>query len=77
MKQGLQEASWINKSDGGPHEAGFLKLDSSKIHNELNIHNRWHIDTEMEKIIEWTVEYLSDGDTLKVMDEQIAQYMAI
>ena len=72
---GLNEASWVNKSDGGPHEAGFLKLDSSKIHAELNIHNRWHIDTEIDKIIEWTVEYLKGGDTSKVMDEQIRQYL--
>lgn len=72
---GLNEASWVNKSDGGPHEAGFLKLDSSKIHAELNIHNRWHIDTEIDKIIEWTVEYLKGGETLKVMDEQIRQYL--
>jgi len=72
---GLAEASWVNKSDGGPHEAGFLKLDSSKIKAKLKIFNRWHIDTEMEKIIEWTVAYLTGGDTLKVMDEHIAQYL--
>ena len=74
-ENGLKEASWINKSDGGPHEAGFLKLDSSKILNELNIHNRWHIDTEMDKIIKWTVAYLTGGDTLKIMDEQIKLYL--
>ena len=72
---GLNEASWVNRSDGGPHEAGFLKLDSTKIKNELKIFNRWHIDTEMDKIIEWTVAYLTGGDTLKVMGEQIRQYM--
>lgn len=72
---GLNEASWVNKSDGGPHEAGFLKLDSTKIKTELKIFNRWHIDTEIEKIIEWTVSYLTGSDTLKVMDEQIKQYM--
>lgn len=74
-ENGLNEASWINKSDGGPHEAGFLKLDSSKIHTALSIHNRWHIDTEMDKIIEWTVAYLTGGDTLKIMDEQIKLYV--
>lgn len=73
--KGLKEASWVNKADGGPHEAGFLKLDSSKIKDELKIFNRWHIDTEMEKIVEWTVAYLTGGDTQKVMDEQIKQYM--
>ena len=74
---GLAEASWINKSDGGPHEAGFLKLDSSKIHAELNIHNRWHIDTEMEKIIEWTVAYLTGGEVRRVMETQICDYLSL
>lgn len=26
-------ARWINRYDGGPHEANFLKLDCSKIKN--------------------------------------------
>lgn len=72
---GLAEASWVNKSDGGPHEAGFLKLDSSKIKTELNIFNRWHIDTEIDKVVEWTAAYLMGRDVLEVMDEQIKQYM--
>lgn len=74
--KGLNGAAWENRSDGGPHEAGFLKLDSSKIKAELNLFNRWHIDTEMDKIIEWTIAYLTGGDTLKVMDEQIVEYLA-
>lgn len=71
----LNEASWVNKSDGGPHEAGFLKLDSSKIEKELGLYNRWHIDTAMEKIIEWTVADVTGGDVLEVMDGQIKLYM--
>ena len=72
----LNEAAWINKYDGGPHEAGFLKLDSSKIKNELKIFNRWHIDTEMDKIIEWTVAYLKGEDVLEIMNEQIKLYIS-
>ena len=76
-ENGLQEASWLNKSDGGPHEAGFLKLDSSKIYSELNIHNRWHIDTEMDKIIEWTAAYLNGEDTSIIMADQIHSYLEL
>ena len=72
---GLAEASWVNKSDGGPHEAGFLKLDSSKIKAELNIFNRWHIDTEIDKVVEWTVAYLKGKDVREIMKEQIIQYL--
>lgn len=29
----LNKAKWVNKHDGGPHEANFLKLDCSKLKN--------------------------------------------
>lgn len=72
---GLNEASWVYRSDGGPHEAGFLKLDSSKIKAELNIFNRWHIDTEIDKVVEWTVAYMKGKDVREIMKEQIIQYL--
>ena len=43
---------WINKHDGGPHEAGFLKLDCSKIKQTFGWSPRWNVETTMEKIVE-------------------------
>ena len=35
---------WIDKYDGGPHEANFLKLDCSRIKSALGWRPTWHID---------------------------------
>lgn len=67
--------AWINKWDGGPHEAGFLKLDCSKLKSVLNWKPRWHIDEAIEKTVEWTKVYLEQGDIPSIMDRQIEEYV--
>ena len=41
---------WIDRYDGGPHEAGFLKLDCSKIKSTFGWSPRWNVETTMEKM---------------------------
>ncbi|MDY3845823.1 MAG: CDP-glucose 4,6-dehydratase [Eubacteriales bacterium] len=66
---------WINKCDGGPHEAAFLKLDNSKIKRVFDWKPRWHIDEVIDKTVEWTCEYLSDEKSVpEVMDRQINEF---
>lgn len=67
--------SWINKYDGGPHEANFLKLDCSKLKTIYGWKPRWNFDMAMEKTVEWSKVYVSDGDVVKCMDKQIDEYM--
>lgn len=43
---------WIDQYDGGPHEAGFLKLDCSKLKRTFGWKPRWNIDQAVEKSIE-------------------------
>ena len=66
--------SWINRHDGGPHEAGFLKLDCSKIKSVIGWHPVWHIDTAMRKIAEWTGAYLSGRSVREMIEKQISEY---
>jgi CDP-glucose 4,6-dehydratase len=66
---------WENKSDGGPHEANFLKLDCSKIRTRIGWRPQWHITEAVKKTVEWTRVYLNGGDIGKVMDRQIAEYV--
>ncbi len=66
--------TWENKSDGGPHEANFLKLDCSKIKRTFGWKPRWHVETAMHKIVEWNQEYFSDGNLLECMCRQIKEY---
>ncbi len=70
------EMKWINKSEANaPHEANFLKLDCSKIKSVFGWKPTWHIDTAIEKTVEWTKVWLKDEDSVpEVMDKQIKEY---
>ena len=72
----LNKASWVNKHDGGPHEANFLKLDCSKLKTTFGWSPVWNVETTMEKIVEWSVAYLTGGDVGGVMDKQIGEFFA-
>lgn len=66
--------SWINKHDGGPHEASFLKLDCSKIKRTFGWHPVWHIDEAIEKTVEWTKVWLNNEDVCAEMKRQIKMF---
>lgn len=68
---------WLNKYDGGPHEAKYLKLDCSKIKNKLGWHPRWSIEVAIEKIVEWTKIYHEHGNIIECMDEQINDFIKV
>lgn len=63
-----------DRSDGGPHEASLLKLDCSKLKTTFNWQPHWHIDTVIEKTVEWTKNYIANGDIAKCMDNQIHDF---
>lgn len=67
---------WIDKYDGGPHEANFLKLDCSKIKNTFGWKPRWNVDTTMKKIVEWSVEYKNGGNMAECMAKQIQEFLS-
>ncbi len=66
---------WIDKYDGGPHEAGFLKLDCSKLKTTFGWSPRWNVETTMENIVEWSVAYMKGEDVLAVTDKQIKEFL--
>ena len=68
---------WIDRYDGGPHEANFLKLDCSKLKSKLGWSPRWNVETAMEKIVEWSRVYLENGDVSACMRKQIAEFLSI
>ena len=66
---------WINKHDGGPHEAAFLKLDNNKIKNVFGWTPRWHIDECINKIVEWTKVYFENKELIPLeMDKEIVSF---
>ncbi|MCM1191653.1 MAG: CDP-glucose 4,6-dehydratase [Butyrivibrio sp.] len=66
---------WRCEPEAGPHEAGFLKLDCSKIRSRLGWKPRWTYREMLEKTAEWTRGYMQGADVAEIMKRQIAEYM--
>lgn len=65
--------TWLNKSDGGPHEANFLKLDCSKLKSTFGWKPQYGVKEAIELTAEWYKVYAAGGDVEAVMDKQIAE----
>ncbi|WP_302280795.1 CDP-glucose 4,6-dehydratase [Coprobacillus cateniformis] len=66
---------WSCQSDGGPHEANFLKLDCSKLKKTFNWKPRWNLELALEKVVEWSKCWQSGGDVRECMDRQIKEFL--
>lgn len=66
---------WSFQSDGGPHEANFLKLDCSKFKKTFNWKPRWNLEYALEKVVEWSKCWQSGGDVRECMDRQIKEFL--
>ena len=66
---------WIDRYDGGPHEATFLKLDCTKLKKTFGWAPKWDIDKAVEKTVEWTKNRNSGGKVRECMDKQIREYI--
>ncbi len=65
----------VDKYDGGPHEANYLKLDCSKLKTVFQWQPRWDIDTAVKKVVEWT-RCLRNGDDVRIcMNSQIEEFL--
>lgn len=67
--------TWENRSDGGPHEANFLKLDCSKLRHQFGWSPRWNVAAVVEKTVDWTKVYFAKGDIRECMDLQIVEFL--
>ena len=65
---------WIDRYDGGPHEAGFLKLDCSRIKSVFGWQPRYGVEEAIAKTVEWSRAYLEGEEMLEVMDRQIREF---
>ena len=68
--------SWINaaKDAAAPHEATFLKLDSSKLKETFDWTPRWHIDDAVEHTVHWARARIMGEEVCSIMDKQIQVY---
>ncbi|MCR5543155.1 MAG: CDP-glucose 4,6-dehydratase [Eubacterium sp.] len=57
-----RKISWINRSDNGPHEAGFLKLDCDRIKQVFGWKPVWNIDMAIQKVVEFSKRRIEEPD---------------
>ena len=69
-------ARWADRSDGGPHEANFLKLDCSRIKTVFGWRPRYGVEEAVAKTVAWSRAYLDGEDMLEVMDRQITEFFS-
>ena len=67
-------AKWIDKYDGGPHEATFLKLDCAKLKATFGWNPVWDMDSTMDKLVEWYKIYIKNGDIRECTINQIEEF---
>lgn len=70
-----ENLEWVNKADGGPHEANFLKLDCSKLKVTFGWKPVWNVETAVTKTIEWSKAYNIGKDITQCMEQQIEVFI--
>lgn len=65
----------IDRYDGGPHEANFLKLDCSKLKANFGWHPHWNLEKAIEAVVDWSKVWIANGDVRALMDKQIVEFL--
>lgn len=67
-------ARWESEMTKQPHEAGLLKLDSSKAKTHLDWAPRWDLETALKKTVEWHQAWRNGEDMMVFSSKQIQTY---
>lgn len=76
VKHWGQDLKWVNKYDGGPHEANFLKLDCSKLKTTFGWKPHWDLEMAIAKVVEWSKVWVTGEDIRPIMDRQIREFLS-
>lgn len=71
-----RQVGWRNLHDGGPHEAGLLKLDCSRLKAVFDWRPVWHMEDTMKMIVEWYRAWFNGKDMSQCVDDQITAFLA-
>ncbi len=73
-----EKISWINRSDGGPHEANFLKLDCSRIKSKFGWEPVWKIDKAIEMVVQFSKKRIENPEGVSAeLDNEIEEFFNI
>lgn len=68
-------SSYENVNVNGPHEANYLKLDSSKARKTFSWKPKWNVKKAVNKTVDWYKEFSNNGDLVFITEKQINEYM--
>lgn len=71
----MPHASWVCENTPQFHEAGTLKLDSSKAKTRLNWYPRWPLETALDKTLEWHLAWKNGANMYQVTRQQLEAYL--
>ncbi|MGD0817818.1 MAG: CDP-glucose 4,6-dehydratase [Methanomassiliicoccales archaeon] len=74
---GWGTGKWVQDEVKGPHEAHFLRLDSTKAQNNLGWYPHLDIDLAVKMTVDWYKAYLDKRDMRQMTEDQIHQFMDI
>lgn len=77
MAEMRKDIKWQCENKSQPHEAKYLKLDSSKARNKLKWKPRWKLNTAIQKTLEWHEAWRKTEDMKSVTMSQIAEYLSV
>ncbi|MEM6496503.1 MAG: CDP-glucose 4,6-dehydratase [Pseudomonadota bacterium] len=66
----------FEETPDAPHEAGQLRLDSSRAHEHLGWHPQWDINDALRQTVRWHKAWLDQSDMLAISIEQIKAFNA-
>jgi len=70
------DVKWQCDEHPQPHEANYLKLDSSKAHSQLSWQPKWKLQTALQNTLEWHEAWRNAEKMRSVSLRQIAEYQS-
>ena len=70
-------SSYEIADESGPHEANFLRLDSSKARSTFGWSSRWNAEDAVEHTVEWYRAFDNKNNLIEKTNKQIKKYLEI
>ena len=71
------DPKWVSGNAGGPHEAGLLMLDNTKVKEVLGWHSTWDVREAIRRTVEMETARLDKRSVRRVLDRQIEEYFNV
>jgi CDP-glucose 4,6-dehydratase len=70
-------ATWHAESGDHPHEAGLLKLETTKARSRLHWHPLLDLEESLRLVIKWSRQYQQGVNARQICNNQILQYQTL